>query len=190
MKKLFLRLSILLVIIGLSVAYTFAFLTDEDYAVNEFNPSYVDVQVVEDGTYYETSGGKDYETETTAQKVFTIANSNETNDPVLNLTAAYIRVAVVATVQDEAGFVKPIDGSAYISFNDGASDVNWLEIGDYYYYALAVDPEGMTGQLVIDMEKPGDDVLEVSVLAEGIASRQVNSTGDDILDIWGVTLTP
>lgn len=176
MKKLFLRLSILLVIIGLSVAYTFAFLTDEDYAVNEFNPSYVDVQVVEDGTYYETSGGKDYETETTAQKVFTIANSNETNDPVLNLTAAYIRVAVVATVQDEAGFVKPIDGSAYISFNDGASDVNWLEIGDYYYYALAVDPEGMTGQLVIDMEKPGDDVLEVSVLAEGIASRQVNST--------------
>lgn len=191
MKKIILRLSILLVVIGLSVAYTFAFLTDTDYAVNEFYPSYVDVQVVEGDSYIEDGSGITFDTSESdglATKVFSIANSNENNDPDLILTAAWIRVAVVATVLDQYGNVKPIDGSAYITFNtavDGGSDTNWsLGADGYYYYALPVNPEQMTGQLVIDMEKPGSDFLEVSVLAEGLASRQITNYGESITDIW------
>lgn len=190
MKNIFLKLTVFLAVIGLSVAYTFALLTDQEYADNKITPGFVDVQVVENGTYFETGGGLEYETSIPAQKVFTVANSNETNDPQLNLTAAYIRVAVVATVQDQAGYVKPIDGSPYISFNSLLSGPNWSKQADgYFYYALPVEPEGMTEELVIEMDNPGDDVLEVSVLAEGIAARQLNSDGDNILDIWDVALT-
>ncbi len=189
MKNIFLKSTVLLAVIGLSVTYTFALLTDQDYADNKITPGYVDVQVVENDTYFETSGGLDYETNTTIQKVFTVANSNETNDPQLNLTVAYIRVALVATVEDQSGYVKPIDGSTYISFDSGLSGPNWSQQADgYFYYALPLDPEEMTEELVIDMDKPGNEVLEVSVLAEGVAARQQNSDGDNILDIWGVTL--
>lgn len=192
MKKLMLKISIVLAVIGLSVAYTFSLLSDKESAHNKLDPAYVDVQVLESSdplaepvsySAFEDGTGLTYGEQDTYQKFIRIQN----HDSQLNLTAAYIRVAIVATVQDDLGNVKPIDGSSYVTFNDLDSDDNWEQFGDYYYYKLPVDPKTYTEVITFDIEKPANDDLEVAVIAEGIASRQINSSLNNILDLWGVT---
>lgn len=186
MKNLMLKLSILLAVVGLSVTYTFALLTDQENAYNKLDPAYVDVQVLEtlnETTYaFENGDGLTYGAQESYQKVIQVQN----HDSQLNLTSAYIRVAIVATVQDDQGNVKPIDGSTYVTFNDGGTNANWAKYGDYYYYKLPVAPETYTEIITFDITKPESDDLEVVVIAEGIASRQINSSLENILDLWGV----
>lgn len=147
----------LLLIIGVIVGGTIAFLMDTDGPLNNlFNPSQVTTKVEEtlDGT--------------TKKDVY-IENTGDTD--------AWIRAAVVVTWQDENGNVygqAPVEGTNY--------DITWgtgWKTGDdgFYYWTSPVKAEsGVTGDLIETISSKGNPptdgyYLTVEVIGSGIQNK-------------------
>lgn len=163
-KSLMLMVSLLL-IIGVTVGGTIAFLiTTSGPVANTFKPSEVTVEV------NETFDGK-------VKSDVSIKNTGD--------TTAYIRAAVVITWQNEAGEVygkAPVEGTDYeISYNEDVQTAptgQWLEVGDFYYWNSPVEANKNTGILINTVDNvvrpadvPNDYHLCVEILASGVQSE-------------------
>ena len=146
---------ILVCTVGGTVAYL---VTHTDPVVNTFTPGEVSCQVEEEF--------KDNYTVKTKAVV-----KNTGNVP------AYIRVAVVANTVDEQG---NITGAADENILKNALAASgWTKNGDYYYYNTAVDPNGLTGELLKNsIELEG---IQVTILASAIQSTPT----DAVQEAWG-----
>ena len=146
---------ILVCTVGGTVAYL---VTHTDPVVNTFTPGEVSCQVEEEF--------KDKNTVKTKAVV-----KNTGNVP------AYIRVAVVANTIDKQG---NITGAADENILKNALAASgWTKNGDYYYYNTAVDPNGLTGELLKNsIELEG---IQVTILASAIQSTPT----DAVQEAWG-----
>ncbi len=146
---------ILVCTVGGTVAYLVA---HTDPVTNTFTPGNVTCDVVEE-----------FNTEKTAKTSVKVQNTG--NVP------AYIRVAVVANTVDEQG---NITGAADENILKNALAASgWTKNGDYYYYNTAVDPNGLTGELLKNrIELEG---IQVTILASAIQSTPT----DAVQEAWG-----
>lgn len=157
-KRLALLLALVLILVG-TVGGTVAYLvTHTDPVKNTFTPGNVTCDVVEE-----------FNTEKTAKTSVKVQNTG--NVP------AYIRVAVVANTVDEQG---NITGAADENILKNALAASgWTKNGDYYYYNTAVDPNGLTGELLKNsIELEG---IQVTILASAIQSTPT----DAVQEAWG-----
>ena len=152
-KRFALLLALVLILVG-TVGGTVAFLaTHTDPVVNTFTPGKVTCQVEET-----VEGGVKS----------SVQVKNTGNVP------AYIRVAVVANTVDAQG---NITGAYDVS--DKLCGDNWTKNGDYYYYNTAVDPNGLTGELLKNsIELEG---IQVTILASAIQSTPAEA----VQEAWG-----
>lgn len=156
--KHFAGLLALVLILVCTVGGTVAYLvTHTDPVVNTFTPGEVSCQVEE------KFEGNNVKTEAVVK--------NTGNVP------AYIRVAVVANTVDEQG---NITGAADENILKNALAASgWTKNGDYYYYNTAVDPNGLTGELLKNsIELEG---IQVTILASAIQSTPT----DAVQEAWG-----
>lgn len=102
----------------------------------------------------------------------------------------YIRVAMVATWQDEAGNVAPatpVAGTDYIV--DMGSD-KWVEKDGFYYYTEVVAPGSSTENLfdsikVVDGRSPEGYTLHVELMSQSIQADGMNGDTKAVVDAWG-----
>ena len=157
--KHFAGLLALVLILVCTVGGTVAYLvTHTDPVKNTFTPGNVTCDVVEE-----------FNTEKKAKTSVKVQNTG--NVP------AYIRVAVVANTVDEQG---NITGAADENILKNALAASgWTKNGDYYYYNTAVDPNGLTGELLKNsIELEG---IQVTILASAIQSTPT----DAVQEAWG-----
>lgn len=147
----------LLLLLGVTVGGTIAFLMDSDGPLsNIFNPSEVKVEVKE------TINGQ------TKSNVY-IENTGDTE--------AWIRAAVVITWQDVDGNVygqAPVAGTDYTAWTPGNG---WLTGKDgFYYYQTPVTAGATTDKLIVSISQNGESPAEgfyltVEIIASGIQSN-------------------
>ena len=109
---------------------------------------------------------------------------------------AYIRATVVVNWASDTE-VGVVSGTAPKEGTDYTIDwtmVNWIKVGDYYYYTQKVAAKGETKQLFTDCKlkegviPPSGYHLQVTILADGIQADGVGSNGKTPMeDAWGVT---
>lgn len=155
-KRFALLLALVLILVG-TVGGTVAYLaTHTKPVVNTFTPGEVTCKVEE-----------------------TVDNGVKSSVKVQNTgnVPAYIRVAVVANTVDAQG---NITGAADENILKNALAASgWTKNGDYYYYNTAVDPNGLTGELLKNsIELEG---IQVTILASAIQSTPT----DAVQEAWG-----
>ena len=147
---------------GGSLAYIF---TQTDGLVNTFEPTEVTCLINEDMT-----------------------NNVKTNVSVTNTgdTDAYIRVAIVATWQNNTGHVaaEAVEASDYeIVFKSGTA---WKQSGDYWYYTVPVAPGATTADLIESCTPaaagPDGYTLHIELIADAVQSSPVTA----VTEAWGV----
>ena len=157
----------LLLLLGVTVGGTIAFLMDSDGPLNNiFNPSKVKVEVKE------TTDGN-------IKSNVCIENTGDTE--------AWVRAAVVVTWQDDDGNVygqAPVAGTDYTAWTPGDG---WMEgADDFYYYTTPVAADGTTEALIGSISQSGNSPAEgfyltVEIVASGIQSKPVNVFDEE----WG-----
>lgn len=155
-KRFALLLALVLILVG-TVGGTVAYLaTHTKPVVNTFTPGEVTCKVEE-----------------------TVDNGVKSSVKVQNTgnVPAYIRVAVVANTVDAQG---NITGAADENILKNALAASgWTKNGDYYYYNTAVDPNGLTGELLKNSIEL--DGIQVTILASAIQSTPT----DAVQEAWG-----
>lgn len=155
-SALIIALALILVLaVGGTVAYIF---TQTDPVINTFTPTEAKITVDE-----EISGN---------QKTSITVENVSTGVPV------YIRVALVANMIDKD---ENVTGAATVpTFTLG---VNWIQIGEYYYYTKAVPVDGSTGNLLKDPMTLSEN-MQVVVLADAIQAEPTTA----VTQAWDVTV--
>lgn len=158
----------LLLLLCCTVAGTLAYLVDStDPVTNTFTPASVSTEVNED-----FDG---------------ITKSNVTIKNTGNIDA-YIRATVVVNWASDKE-VGVVSGTAPKEGTDYTIDwtmVNWVKVGDYYYYTQKVAAKGETKQLFTDCKlkegvtPPSGYHLQVTILADGIQAEPVHV----VADVW------
>ena len=158
----------LLLLLCCTVAGTLAYLVDStDPVTNTFTPASVSTEVKED-----FDG---------------ITKSNVTIKNTGNIDA-YIRATVVVNWASDKE-VGVVSGTAPKEGTDYTIDwtmVNWVKVGDYYYYTQKVAAKGETKQLFTDCKlkegvtPPSGYHLQVTILADGIQAEPVHV----VADLW------
>lgn len=158
----------LLLLLCCTVAGTLAYLvTNTDPVTNTFTPASVSTEVKED-----FDG---------------ITKSNVTIKNTGNIDA-YIRATVVVNWASDKE-VGVVSGTAPKEGTDYTIDwtmVNWVKVGDYYYYTQKVAAKGETKQLFTDCKlkegvtPPSGYHLQVTILADGIQAEPVHV----VADVW------
>lgn len=158
----------LLVLLCCTVAGTLAYLvTSTNSVTNTFTPASVSTEVNED-----FDG---------------ITKSNVTIKNTGNIDA-YIRATVVVNWASDKE-VGVVSGTAPKEGTDYTIDwtmVNWVKVGDYYYYTQKVAAKGETKQLFTDCKlkegvtPPSGYHLQVTILADGIQAEPVHV----VADVW------
>lgn len=158
----------LLLLLCCTVAGTLAYLvTSTDPVTNTFTPASVSTEVKED-----FDG---------------ITKSNVTIKNTGNIDA-YIRATVVVNWASDKE-VGVVSGTAPKEGTDYTIDwtmVNWVKVGDYYYYTQKVAAKGETKQLFTDCKlkegvtPPSGYHLQVTILADGIQAEPVHV----VADVW------
>ena len=158
----------LLLLLCCTVAGTLAYLVDStDPVTNTFTPASVSTEVKED-----FDG---------------ITKSNVTIKNTGNIDA-YIRATVVVNWASDKE-VGVVSGTAPKEGTDYTIDwtmVNWVKVGDYYYYTQKVAAKGETKQLFTDCKlkegvtPPSGYHLQVTILADGIQAEPVHV----VADVW------
>ena len=160
----------LLVLLCCTVAGTLAYLvTSTNSVTNTFTPASVSTEVNED-----FDG---------------ITKSNVTIKNTGNIDA-YIRATVVVnwasdseTEKNVVSGIVPNEGTDYTI---DWTMVNWVKVGDYYYYTQKVAAKGETKQLFTDCKlkegvtPPSGYHLQVTILADGIQAEPVHV----VADVW------
>lgn len=160
----------LLVLLCCTVVGTLAYLvTSTDPVTNTFTPASVSTEVNED-----FDG---------------ITKSNVTIKNTGNIDA-YIRATVVVnwasdseTEKNVVSGIVPKEGTDYTI---DWTMVNWVKVGDYYYYTQKVAAKGETKQLFTDCKlkegvtPPSGYHLQVTILADGIQAEPVHV----VADVW------
>lgn len=163
----------LLVLLCCTVAGTLAYLVDKTPEVkNTFEPAKVTTSVLEN-----TFNGVTKEN---------VRIKNTGNIP------AYIRATIVVNWASDTE-VGVVSGTAPEEGKDYTIDwtmVNWIKVGDYYYYTQKVAAKGETKQLFTDCKlkegvtPPSGYHLQVTILADGIQAEPA----DAVIQAWGVTV--
>lgn len=105
---------------------------------------------------------------------------------------AYIRVALVATWEDENGNVKPASLSD-LTITWGGEGGNlgdgWIQIGEYYYHQAPVNGQAYTGYLIKEAEvdgtkEPAGYHMNLQVIADSIQA----APSEAVTTAWGVEL--
>ena len=158
----------LLLLLCCTVAGTLAYLvTSTNPVTNTFTPASVSTEVNED-----FDG---------------ITKSNVTIKNTGNIDA-YIRATVVVNWASDKE-VGVVSGTAPKEGTDYTIDwtmVNWVKVGDYYYYTQKVAAKGETKQLFTDCKlkegvtPPSGYHLQVTILADGIQAEPVHV----VADVW------
>ena len=158
----------LLLLLCCTVAGTLAYLvTSTNSVTNTFTPASVSTEVNED-----FDG---------------ITKSNVTIKNTGNIDA-YIRATVVVNWASDKE-VGVVSGTAPKEGTDYTIDwtmVNWVKVGDYYYYTQKVAAKGETKQLFTDCKlkegvtPPSGYHLQVTILADGIQAEPVHV----VADVW------
>ena len=163
----------LLVLLCCTVAGTLAYLVDStDPVTNTFTPASVSTEVNED-----FDG---------------ITKSNVTIKNTGNIDA-YIRATVVVNwaSDKEVGVVSGTAPKEGTDYTIEWTMLNWIKVGDYYYYTQKVAANGATEQLFTNCKLldganvPDGYHLQVTILADGIQSEPA----DAVTQAWGVTVT-
>lgn len=159
----------LLVLLCCTVAGTLAYLVDKTPEVkNTFEPAKVTTSVLEDPF------------DGVTKKNVRIKNTG--NIP------AYIRATIVVNWASDTE-VGVVSGTAPEEGKDYTIDwtmVNWIKVGDYYYYTQKVAAKGETKQLFTDCKlkegvtPPSGYHLQVTILADGIQAEPVHV----VADVW------
>ena len=171
----------LLVLLCCTVAGTLAYLVDStDPVTNTFTPAHVSTAV--DETF-----------ENGVKSDVKIQNTGDID--------AYIRATVVVnwasdseTEKNVVSGIVPKEGTDYTI---DWTMVNWVKVGDYYYYTQKVAAKGETKQLFTDCKlkegvtPPSGYHLQVTILADGIQADGVGVASDGktttpMEDAWGV----
>lgn len=156
-RPVLLALSLILVL-GLSVGGTLAFLIDgTDPVTNIFTPGEVTTEIDEDW-------------DKQVKKDVCIENKAESD------VAVYIRATIVANWVDESGdIIAPAkEGEDYTGFT---SETGWVEQDGYYYWTKPVAPGASTGKLIdscqpIANAKPeGAHHLQMTILSQAIQAE-------------------
>ena len=160
----------LLVLLCCTVAGTLAYLVDStDPVTNTFTPAHVSTAV--DETF-----------ENGVKSDVKIQNTGDID--------AYIRATVVVNWASDTE-VGVVSGTAPEEGKDYTIDwtmVNWIKVGDYYYYTQKVAAKGETKQLFTDCKlkegviPPSGYHLQVTILADGIQSEPLTA----IQEAWHV----
>lgn len=172
----------LLVLLCCTVAGTLAYLVDKTPEVkNTFEPAKVTTSVLEDPF------------DGVTKKNVRIMNTGNID--------AYIRATVVVnwasdseTEKNVVSGIVPKEGTDYTI---DWTMVNWVKVGDYYYYTQKVAAKGETKQLFTDCKlkegvtPPSGYHLQVTILADGIQADGVGVASDGktttpMEDAWGV----
>ena len=158
----------LLLLLCCTVAGTLAYVvTSTNSVTNTFTPASVSTEVNED-----FDG---------------ITKSNVTIKNTGNIDA-YIRATVVVNWASDKE-VGVVSGTAPKEGTDYTIDwtmVNWVKVGDYYYYTQKVAAKGETKQLFTDCKlkegvtPPSGYHLQVTILADGIQAEPVHV----VADVW------
>lgn len=158
----------LLLLLCCTVAGTLAYLVDStDPVTNTFTPAHVSTEVNEDFDGITKSN-------------VTIKNTGDID--------AYIRAAVIINWASDKE-VGVVSGTAPKEGTDYTIDwtmVNWVKVGDYYYYTQKVAAKGETKQLFTDCKlkegvtPPSGYHLQVTILADGIQAEPVHV----VADVW------
>ena len=160
----------LLVLLCCTVAGTLAYLVDKTPEVkNTFEPAHVSTAVDE-----------------------TFKNGVKSDVKIKNTgdIDAYIRATVVVNWASDTE-VGVVSGTAPKEGTDYTIDwtmVNWIKVGDYYYYTQKVAAKGETKQLFTDCKlkegvtPPSGYHLQVTILADGIQAEPI----DAVKQAWGV----
>ena len=105
---------------------------------------------------------------------------------------AYIRVALVATWEDENGNVKPASLSD-LTITWGGEGGNlgdgWIQIGEYYYHQAPVNGQAYTGYLIKEAKvdgtkEPAGYHMNLQVIADSIQA----APSEAVTTAWGVEL--
>ena len=161
----------LLVLLCCTVAGTLAYLVDKTPEVkNTFEPAKVTTSVLEDPF------------DGVTKKNVRIKNTGNID--------AYIRATVVVnwasdseTEKNVVSGIVPKEGTDYTI---DWTMVNWVKVGDYYYYTQKVAAKGETKQLFTDCKlkegvtPPSGYHLQVTILADGIQAEPVHV----VADVW------
>ena len=159
-------LSSLVLILGLTVGATIAYLVDDtDSVVNTFTPGKTDIIIVE--------------------KFDGITKS----DVKVNLTSdsvdSYIRARVIINWVDGDKILAAMP-EGYTQ-NIDMSGINWKEENGYYYYNGVVAPGGATTNLIntatYTYPAGGTAKLQIEILAEAIQAEPASA----VAEAWGVT---
>ena len=165
----------LLVLLCCTVAGTLAYLVDKTPEVkNTFTPAHVSTAVDE-----------------------TFKNGVKSDVKIQNTgnIDAYIRATVVVNwaSDKEDGVVSGTAPKEGTDYTIDWTKVNWIKVGDYYYYTQKVAVNGETGQLFTNCKlkegviPPSGYHLQVTILADGIQADGVGSNGKTPMeDAWGV----
>lgn len=155
-RPVLLALSLILVL-GLSVGGTLAFLIDGTASViNTFTPGEVTTEIDED-----------FENKLVKENV-RIKNTGDVD--------VYIRATIVANWVDESGdIIAPAkEGTDYTDFT---SDPGWVEQDGYHYWTRPVAPDASTGKLIDSCQpiagaKPkGAHHLQMTILSQAIQAE-------------------
>ena len=160
----------LLVLLCCTVAGTLAYLVDKSGPVtNTFTPAHVSTAV--DETF-----------ENGVKSDVKIQNTGNID--------AYIRAAIIInwasdseTEKNVVSGIVPKEGTDYTI---DWTKVNWIKVGDYYYYTQKVAAKGTTEQLFTNCKLldgatvPDGYHLQVTILADGIQAEPVHV----VADVW------
>jgi len=167
MKKLLVMLACVTLLLTFTVSGTVAFLADgSNPVVNEFTPTSVTPGIEED------FDGKE-------KKNVYITNSGN--------IAAYVRAAVVITLQNSDGSViLPAVESTHYTINWGT---DWIPADGLYYWPSPVDAGGNTGNLIVSCVSIPEKIpegynLHVEVMAQAIQAQPTSVVADE----WNVTV--
>ena len=170
-RPVLLALSLILVL-GLSVGGTLAFLIDDtDPVTNIFTPGEITTEIDED-----------FESSLVKENVC-IKNTGDVD--------VYIRAAIVANWVDESGnIIAPAkENEDYTPFE---SEDGWVKHSDgYHYWTEPVAPGTSTGELIdscqpyVDAKPVGADHLQMTILSQAIQAEPEQA----IKEAWGVTIS-
>ena len=169
LKKLLVMLACVTVLLTVTVSGTVAFLADNSSpVVNEFTPTNV-------------TPGIEEEFDHKVKKNVVIRNNGN--------IAAYVRAAVVITLQNEAGtMILPAEANKHYNITWGAT---WDRetTDDLYYWPAPVGAGDATGALIVECTPVSANIpdgykLHVEVLAQAIQA-QPNSV---VVEEWKVNL--
>lgn len=163
-RKLFVVMSVCLLLGIFAIGGTLAWLTDEDQATNAITIGNVTIDVREDN--WDPQEGLSIYPGKITKKDPIVYNTGE--------NPAYVRVKVMY----------PSIYGEFLEFD--FDNVNWFKVGDYYYYKQVVSPNGSTTALFSQFEfldtfiEPavGQEVaFNIDVYAEAIQAQGFESLG-------------